>query len=72
MLLKKEVEDLFSFVCSICNAMNTVSFHEICNPFTTKYLRRENEINRRIEEVVNKLLKIKIEKLKIITDSLWL
>ena len=44
---KKEVEDIFSFVCSICNTMNIVLFEEICNPYTVQCLRRENEINRK-------------------------
>ena len=50
--------------------MNTVDFEEICNPYTIWYLRKENEINRRIEEVLDNLLKIKMEKLKIPTNSL--
>ena len=69
-LSKKEVEDAFSFVCLFCNSMNTVDFEEICNPYTIWYLRKENEINRRIEEVLDNLLKIKMEKLKIPTNSL--
>ena len=65
--LKEEVQDIFSFVC--CNTINSVNFEEICNPYTIQYFRRENKINRRNEEVINELLKIKMEKLKITTDS---
>ena len=69
-LLKKEVEDVFSFVCLFCNTMNSVMFEEICNPYTIRYLKKLNEINSRNDEVTNNLLKIKMEKLKITTDSL--
>ena len=57
-------------VCVFCNSMNTVDFEEICYPYTVWYLRNEIEINRRIEEVLDNLLKIKMEKLKIPTNSL--
>ena len=69
-LSEKEVEDVFSFVCVFCNSMNTVDFEEICSPYAIWYLKKENEINRRFEEVIDNLLKIKMEKLKIPTSSL--
>lgn len=58
-LSEKEVEDVFSFVCVFCNSKNAVNFEKICNPYTIWYLTKENEINRRIEEVIDDLLKIK-------------
>ena len=67
--LSKEEMDAFSFVCSFCNSVNSVDFQQICNPYTIWYLRN-NEINNCFEEVVTNLLKIKIEKLKISTNSL--
>ena len=64
---KEEARNIFSFDCKFCNTTNTVNFEEISNPFTICYIRRENEINRRIDEVNDNLLRIKIEKLKIST-----
>ena len=50
------------FVC--CHTMNFVNFDEICNPFTIKYLKTLNEIER----VNFDLMKIRMEKLEITTD----
>ena len=61
----KEKEDVFSFVC--CGTINTIKFEEICNPYTVNYLRRMNEIDNSIDEVIVELLKI--EKLKISTTD---
>ena len=66
-LSKEEARNVFSFVCQFCNSTNTVDLEEISNPFTICYTRKENEINRRIDEVHDNLLRIKIEKLKIFT-----
>ena len=49
--------------------VNIIDFEQVCNPNTVWYMKRENEINKRIEEVINELLRIKIEKLKIPTNS---
>lgn len=64
-LSKVEVIEHFSFVCFFCCKLNIVDFEQICNPDTIWYLRRENELNRQIQQVINELLQIKIEKLKI-------
>ena len=56
--------DTFSFVCSICNSGNSVDFQQICNPYTIWYLRN-NEINNYLQDEINNLLRIKIEKLKL-------
>ena len=66
-LSEEEVISVFSFVCQFCNSMNIIDFEEIANPFTICYIRKDNEINRRIDEVCDNLLKIKIMKLKITT-----
>ena len=66
-LTKEEAANVFSFVCQFCNSFNSLDFEEITNPFTICYLRRENEINRRIDKIHDNLLKLKIEKLKIST-----
>ena len=67
-LKKEEGEEFFSFVC--CNITNAINFQEICNPYTIQYLRRVNEIDKRIEQITAELFKIKMEKLKITTCSL--
>ena len=61
-LSKVEVTEQFSFVCVFCEMVN---IEQVCNPNTVWYLRRQNEINKRIEQVIDELLRIKIEKLKI-------
>ena len=68
-LSKEEIFEKFSFVCNRCELVNIVDFEQVCNPNTVWYIKRENEINKRIEEVINELLRIKIEKLKIPTNS---
>ena len=60
LFLRKE-EQLY-FVC--CDTMNFVNFDEICNPFTVKYLKTLNEIER----INFDLIKIRMEKLEITTD----
>ena len=55
-------EEQLYFVC--CDTMNFVNFDEICNPFTVKYLRTLNEIER----INFDLMKIRMEKLEITTD----
>ena len=50
--------------------VNIVDFEQVCNPNMVCYLRRQNEINKRIKQVIDELLRIKIEKLKIQTNSL--
>ena len=57
-LRKKEGEEFFSFVC--CNITNTINFQEICNPYTIQYVRRVNEIDKRIEQITAELFKIKM------------
>ena len=69
-LSKVEVAEEFSFICSFCTELNIVDFEQVCNPNTVWYLRRQNEINKQIEQVIDELLRIKIEKLKIPTNSL--
>ena len=69
-LSKVEVTKQFSFVCVFCEMVNIVDFEQVCNPNTVWYLRRQNEINKQIEQVIDELLRIKIEKLKIPTNSL--
>ena len=69
-LSKVEVAEQFSFVCVFCEMVNIVDFEQVCNPNTVWYLRRQNEINKQIEQVIDELLRIKIEKLKIPTNSL--
>ena len=55
---------IFSFSCSFCNNINSVDFQQICNPYTIFYLRNM-EINNRIDEEINNLLKITNEKLNL-------
>ena len=62
--LSKEEMDAFSFICSKCNSMNSVDFQQICNQNTIWYLRNI-EINERIQNEINNLLRIKIEKLNL-------
>ena len=50
------------FMC--CDTMNFVDFNKICNPFTVKYLKTLNEIER----INFDLMKIRMEKLEITTD----
>ena len=69
-LSKVEVAEQFSFVCVFCEMVNIADFEQVCNPNTVWYLRRQNEINKQIEQVIDELLRIKIEKLKIPTNSL--
>ena len=69
-LSKVEVAEQFSFVCVFCEMVNIVDFEQVCNPNTVWCLRRQNEINKQIEQVIDELLRIKIEKLKIPTNSL--
>ena len=69
-LFKVEVMEQFSFVCIFCDKLNIVDFEQICNPNTVWYLRMLDEINTQIEQVIDELLRIKIEKLKIQTNSL--
>ena len=64
-LSKEDAAGIFSFTCQFCKSLNVLDFDEIANPFTIYYLRRENEINRRLNEVNDNLLQLKIEKLKI-------
>ena len=71
-IFSKEKQDMFSFAC--CGTTNTLNFEEICNPYTIKYLRMQNEfcgfvdeIDNRIDKVILELLKI--EKLKISASS---
>ena len=66
-LSKEEIFERFSFVCKLCESVNILDFEQVCNPNTVWYIKRENEINKQIEEVINELLRIKIEKLKIPT-----
>ena len=68
-LSKEKFFEKFSFVCNRCKLINIVDFEQVCNPNTVRYIKRENEINKQIEEVINELLKIKIEKLKIPNGS---
>ena len=64
-LSKEDAAGIFSFVCQFCKSVIFVGFDEIANPFTITYLQKENEINRRLNEVHDNLLQLKIEKLKI-------
>ena len=64
-LSKEDAAGIFSFKCQFCESVNVLDFDELANPFTISYLRRENEINRRLNEIHDNLLQLKIEKLKI-------
>ena len=64
-LSEEETARIFSFTCPFCKLVNVVNFDQIANPFTINYLRKENEINKRINEVHSNLLQVKLEKLKI-------
>ena len=54
-------EKQLCFIC--CDRMNFVDFNKICNPFTVKYLKTLNEIER----INFDLMKIRMEKLEITT-----
>ena len=62
--LSEDEMKMFSFSCSFCNNINTVDFQQICTPYTIFYLRNM-EINNRIDEEINNLLKITKEKLNL-------
>ena len=62
--LSKEEMEAFSFDCSFCNSTNSVDFQQICNPYTVWYLK-DKEINDRIQNEINNLIRVKIEKLKL-------
>ena len=64
-LSKVEAAKEYSFVCSFCKDLTILDFEQVCNPNTVWYMRRENELNKQFEQVINELLQIKIEKLKI-------
>ena len=55
-----EINEQFSFVCSFCNCLNIADFEQACNPNNVWYLKRGNELNKQIQEVINELLQIKI------------
>ena len=65
--LSEDEMKMFSFSCSFCNNINTVDFQQICTPYTIFYLRNM-EINNRIDEEINNLLKITNEKLNLQKD----
>ena len=54
--------------------MNILDFDKICNKETVLYLKKREKLNKRIEETINNLIQIKIEKLSITTslNSLFL
>ena len=56
--------EAFSFDCSFCNSTNSVDFQQICNPYTVWYLK-DKEINDRIQNEINNLIRVKIEKLNL-------
>ena len=56
-----------SFFCHSCGLMNILDFDKICNKETVLYLKKREKLNKRIEETVNNLIQIKIEKLIITT-----
>ena len=62
--LSEDEMKMFSFSCSFCNNINTVDFQQICTPYTIFYLR-DMEINNKIDEEINNLLKITKEKLNL-------
>ena len=62
--LSKEEMEAFSFNYSFCNSTNSVDFQQICNPYTVWYLK-DKEINDRIQNEINNLIRVKIEKLKL-------
>ena len=64
-LSEEDAAGIFSFMCHFCKSLNVVDFDQIANPFTITYLRKENEINTRINEIRGNLLQLKLEKLKI-------
>lgn len=68
-LSNNEIFENFSFVCRSCGLMNILDFDKLCNKETVLYLKKGEKLNKRIEETINNLIQIKIEKL-IITTSL--
>ena len=64
-LSEEEAARIFSFMCHFCKILNVVDFDQIANQFTISYLRKENEIDERINEICDNLLQLKLEKLKI-------
>ena len=62
--LSEDEMKMFSFSCSFCNNINTVDFQQICTPYTI-FCLRNMEINNRIDEEINNLLKITKEKLNL-------
>ena len=55
------------FFCRSCGLMNILDFDKICNKETVLYLKKREKLNKRIEETINNLIQIKIEKLIITT-----
>ena len=58
---------IFLFFCRSCGLMNILDFDKICNKETVLYLKKREKLNKRIEETINNLIQIKIEKLIITT-----
>ena len=49
-LSKEEIFEKFSFFCNRCELVNIIDFEQVCNPNRVWYIKRENEINKRIEK----------------------
>ena len=62
--LTKEEREVFSFNCCFCKNKTSINFDEITNPCTISYIIL-GEINNSIQEQMNNLLSIKIEKLNL-------
>ena len=63
-ILSDEEKSKFSFTCSFCNSLNQLDFNTICNEYTVRLLKNA-AIDRQIKEKINKILQIKLMKLKI-------
>lgn len=64
----QEIFQNFSFTCECSFLLNILDFEKICNPPTVRYMRKQGEFNRQIEETIKNLLSIQIEKLNLIKN----
>lgn len=62
----EEILENFSFVCRYCDLLNVLDFQKICNPDTIGYIRREGKMNRQIDEIINNLFLLQIEKVNLL------
>lgn len=66
LISNQEIFENFSFTCEHCDLLNLLDFEELCNSATIRYIRRQEQFKRQIDEIISNLLQIQIEKLNLI------